>query len=116
MAVAQLAALAHLAAYVSAIHQQSSPAVILGQDSISETWQDQGCTVSKSTTTYRFANGVVIRRTLEQDDFPSEQACAECWITYEVLAAGDLAERPTPVRQVFANACRETFWLAYHRV
>ena len=46
-------------------------------------------------------------------DFPAALACAECWITYEVLASAP--ENPIhPARQVFENACRESFWLAYH--
>ncbi len=104
-----------LASYVGAILQQPSPARIERQETSCDSWRDQGFEVRKSATTYWFANGVAIRRTVEQDDFPDEQVCAECWITYEVLASGALAEALTPARQVFANTCRETFWLAYHR-
>jgi hypothetical protein len=107
-------AMDQLAPYVAAILQQSSPLAIVDQTVEKTSWQDQGFVVLKEVTDYRFANGAVIRRTVEQDDFPSEQACAECWITYEVVATGDAVVAIDPARMVFQNACRESFWLAYH--
>lgn len=104
-----------LASYVSAIHQLSSPVSIVSRTTDSDSWLDQGFTVSKELTTYHFDNGVVIRRSVEQDSFPSTLSCAECWISYEVLANGDLPLPLSPARQAFENTCRESFWLAYHR-
>lgn len=101
--------------YVSAIHQLASPVAILRQESETESWMDQGFEVAKTATTYCFDNGVVIRQTVERDAFPSELACSECWIVYEVLSQGNLAGKPFPPRQVFENTCRESFWLSYHR-
>lgn len=104
----------NLAPYVSAILERPSPHPITAQETAKEQWPDQGFTVCRETTTYRFHNGVVIRRTVEQDDFPSELACAECWITYEVLVQGPDMPQIQPTKQVFQNACREAFWLQYH--
>lgn len=101
--------------YVSAIHQLSSPVRIARRQSQVERWPDQGFEVSKTTTTYWFDNGAVIRQTVEQDSFPSALACAECWISYEVIAQNDASPAIAPHRQVFENTCRESFWLAYHR-
>ena len=103
-----------LAPYVAAILRQPSPLAIAEQTVEQMSWQDQGFVVSKEVSDYRFANGVVVRRTVEQDDFPAEQACAECWITYEVIATGEAIAAVEPARMVFPNACRESFWLAYH--
>lgn len=106
---------AELVAYVSAIHQLSSPMQIVRQEATHTYWLDQGFTVNKTETTYWFANGAVIRQTIEQDDFPTEQACMECWIDYQVLSPSDAAPIITPQHQGFSNACREQFWLKYHR-
>ncbi|NTV10400.1 MAG: hypothetical protein HGA47_06445 [Zoogloea sp.] len=100
--------------YAAAIHRQPAPLAIVHQTVERTSWQDQGFTVLKEVTDYYFDNDAVVRRTVEQDDFPSEAACAECWITYEVIAHGKVAAGICPARQVFGNACREAFWLAYH--
>ena len=104
-----------LVSYVSAIHGLGSPVRIRRRERTAERWEDQGFEVRKEITTYLFDNGVVIRRTVEQDDFPSDLACAECWICYEVLSPGSLESPPRPARQTFSNACREAFWLKYHQ-
>lgn len=104
-----------LVSYVSAIHRLSSPVAVVRQATATECWPDQGFEVSKTVTTYCFDNDVVIRQTIEQDTFPSDLACAECWINYEVITHGGLDGQVSPSRQVFANACRESFWLSYHR-
>lgn len=102
-----------LSTYVAVIHGQAGPRRIVHQAEERTAWLDQGVEVTRAVTDYRFDNGVEIRRTVEQDDFPCEQVCAECWITYEVT--GQAAGQPavSPARQVFANACREAFWLRY---
>lgn len=102
-----------LASYASAIHQHSSPVRIVQQTSEHERWIDQGFEVSRERTVYVFDNGVVISREVEQDQFPSELACAECWISYCVLDDAGLPHIQ-PQQKSFANACRESFWLAYH--
>jgi hypothetical protein len=102
-----------LSAYVAAIHDKPSPLTISVKSVERSSWTDQGFEVSKEIAEYRFGNGVIIRRTVEQDDFPSETACAECWITYEVISKGPLPEI-VPARKTFENTCRESFWLAYH--
>ena len=111
---ANISSMKKLSTYVSAIHLKESAVSVSSQTVETSCWQDQGFEVCKNVTTYHFNNGVVIRHTVEQDSFPSELACAECWITYEVLSRdnSDIAVRPQ--RKVFENACRESFWLAYH--
>lgn len=104
----------NLSTYVAAIHRRASPLAISDMTTETSSWHDQGFEVSKEVTDYRFDNGVVIRRTVEQDNFPSEAVCAEIWITYEVIAKGNVAADISPPRQVFENACRESFWLSYH--
>ncbi len=103
-----------LSTYVAVIHGQARPLAISDMTSEKSSWQDQGVEVSKEVSDYRFDNGVVIRRTVEQDSFPSDAACAEVWITYEVISNGHVGADISPTRKVFDNACRESFWLAYH--
>lgn len=104
-----------LSTYVGAILGQAGAVRIVSREQGEECWQDQGFSVSKQIWLYGFDNGVLIRRTVEQDDFPCGQACAECWICYEVLSPGSLESPPRPARQTFSNACREAFWLKYHQ-
>ena len=106
--------LSQLFTYVCAIHQKPGAAVISSQCVDYASWQDQGFEVRQEVKTYYFDNGVIIRRTLEQDAFPDDLACAECWITYEVLSGGTDLLHVEPSRQVFDSVCRESFWLAYH--
>ena len=104
-----------LASYVAAILGRISNCLplMLGQDVYVSEDEDQGVHTRRTVIVARFSDGAVIRRTVEEDDFPAALACAECWITYEVLASAP--ENPIhPARQVFENACRESFWLAYH--
>lgn len=103
-----------LAIYVGAVLGRTGPRVIVGRSAEKACWQDQGFDVREDVETYHFDNGVILRRTVEQDDFPAELACAECWITYEVLSHGTTGIEVSPARKVFDNACREGFWLAYH--
>ncbi len=103
-----------LSTYVSAIHRHTAPVTVLSVAEEKSCYQDQGFDVYKSVTTFHFDNGVVVRRTIEKDEFPCELACAECWITYEVVSGGEVGADISPHRQVFENACRESFWLRYH--
>jgi hypothetical protein len=100
--------------YVNAIHGHATPVAIVRRESTVETWQDQDCKVTKTTTIYWFENGAIIRQSIEQDDFPSETACAESWIDYSVIAHGRDDNVISPAHKVFDNACRESFWLKYH--
>ena len=103
-----------LSTYVAAIRRKASQPAISHSSTEKSSWDDQGFVVSKEVTNYHFANGVVIRHSVEQDNFPSEVVCAECWITYEVISKGLASADITPARKVFENSCRESFWLAYH--
>lgn len=103
-----------LVTYVAAIHRQRTAIAISGTTVEQSSWDDQGFVVTREIADYRFENGVVIRRTTEQDNFPDEMACAECWISYEVVSTGPALDGISPARKVFENRCRESFWLAYH--
>jgi len=101
----------NLFTYVSAIFQRKSLVVIECLYTETLSWQEQGFDVHKEAVTYYFNNGVIVRRTLEQDSFPSQAACAECWIIYEVLSNGTSAFAVTPSHKTFDSTCRESFWL-----
>jgi hypothetical protein len=104
-----------LSPYVAAILKQSSLRTIADETVVERlSWIDQGFEVTKEVTRYVFNDGAVIERTLEQDGFPSELACAECWITYRVIAGSHDGSEIQPASKTFDNACREAFWLAYH--
>jgi hypothetical protein len=105
----------NLFTYVSAIHHLSSAVSIVREEVKTENWLDQNFEVTKTVAIYWFDNGVIISQTVEKDSFPSDLACAESWIIYEVLAEDNLPSRITPSRQVFENTCRESFWLTYQR-
>lgn len=103
-----------LATYVAAIHQRTEVLRFVLETVEKSRWQDQGFEVSREVVDYHFSNGVVVRRTVEQDDFPTDATCSECWIIYEVMSNGDFGVEIHPRRQMFQNICRELFWLAYH--
>ncbi len=69
---------------------------------------ESGTVIQHQITTSWFANGVVIRQQTEQDEAPSQQLCAECWISYRVIASPIPI---TPARKLFHNHCQEQFWL-----
>lgn len=104
-----------LSPYVAAILKQSSLHAIADETVVErQSWTDQGFEVTKEVTRYVFNDGAVIERAVEQDSFPSELACAECWITYRVIASSNDGREIRPASKTFDNACREAFWLAYH--
>ena len=98
-----------LITYIKAIHQRPAPTTITRQQHERYSEQDEsGTLIRHQQTTYWFANGVVISRQTEQDDAPSEQVCAECWISYQVITSPIPV---TPPRKLFHNPCQEAFWL-----
>lgn len=103
-----------LPTYVAVIHGQRTTPTVVVKAVEKTSWQDQGFEVTRVVTEYEFANAVVVRHTVERDDLPSEVACVEEWITYEVIASGSEVAGVSPARQTFSNACREAFWLKYH--
>ncbi|QLF93947.1 hypothetical protein HW090_12365 [Pseudomonas sp. ABC1] len=100
--------------YACAIHGQASPCSITESHEVRSSWQDDDCLTLSAAITYHFADGAVIRRTVEQDEWPDDNACGECWITYEVLQHADAAPIQPPHRH-FDNACRERRWLGHQR-
>lgn len=107
-----MADLEHLANYVSAILGVSSSRIAYLENSNQETWFDQGFTVTAEEKTYAFDDGALIKRLAEQDNFPSDAVCAECWIGYEVVRQ-PLDKTVSPSHISFNNACREAYWLRY---
>lgn len=104
-----------LALYVRAICNHPSARAIESRTTQTRVWQEVGFEVVQETATYRFLDGTVVRRTIEQDSMPAgASVCPECWITYEVVAQGSSADFVTPARMTFNSACRESFWLAHH--
>ncbi|PTU68749.1 MULTISPECIES: hypothetical protein [Chromobacterium] len=105
----------HLVNYVNAILDAPSPRRARLDGSSRDSWTDQGYTVVAEQSTYVFDDGAVIQRTTEQDDYPAEAACAECWIRYEVVRqpSGDTGDTIQPGHISFNNACREAFWRRY---
>ncbi len=95
--------------YIKAIKNQQSGVSITHQHAKAHSYMDDGVEVSESVTTYHYDNGVVIRCRVERDNYPTELACEECWISYEVIESAQQSIRPS--RKVFHNACQESFWL-----
>lgn len=102
----------HLVNYVNAILGFSSPRTAHLESSNQETWFDQGYAVTAEEKTYAFDDGALIKRTAEQDDYPSDAACAECWIFYEVVRQ-PLDKAVSPCHVSFNSACREAYWQRY---
>ncbi|MBA8737421.1 hypothetical protein [Chromobacterium violaceum] len=102
-----------LVAYSRAIMGGVGAERIVSQEEQREGWCEADCEVTLRQCDYRFDNGVVVRRTIEVDDYPSALACSECWITYEVLELGS-SSGIEPLRKNFDNVCREAYWLRYH--
>ncbi|WP_434629794.1 hypothetical protein [Chromobacterium sp. CV08] len=102
-----------LAGYARAIMGGAGADRVVAREESRSSWREQDCEVTLRECVYRFDNGVTIRRSVEVDDYPSELACAECWISYEVLALG-ASPGIAPPRKSFDNGCREAFWLRYH--
>lgn len=101
-----------LVSYVQAILNAPDRQIITASETQRSGWLDQGFEVTQELTVYHFCNGVVIQRSIEQDNFPDDAACAECWISYEVLVDANL--NISPPKQSFSNRCRESFWVKYH--
>lgn len=102
-----------LISYVAAIHGLPGPVSIVSHTTSHDRWTDDDVEVMRDETEYRFDNGAIVRRSVEQDRAPSDLLCTECWIDYDVLRHPD-AQPIGPTRITFDNACRETFWLRYH--
>ncbi|MCU7647078.1 hypothetical protein [Pseudomonas piscis] len=102
----------HLVNYVNAIQGAASARTAQLESSSQDSWSEQDCTVTAEQQTFAFDDGALIKRLVEQDDYPSDLACAECWITYEVVRQpGDKTISPAHVS--FNNACREAYWQRY---
>lgn len=99
----------HLASYIRCIHNQPSHLAISHQTSQQDCYLDGGIEITEQQSLYHFENGVVIRHNVEQDNALSDQACQECWISYEVVEQGE--QRVRPASKTFYNVCQQSFWL-----
>lgn len=95
--------------YIKAIHDQPTSAIIVNESVKTNSYTEDGVEICEQEKIYSFHNGVIIRYLSEQDNAPSELACAECWISYEVLDARQLPIKP--LRKSFHNHCQESFWM-----
>lgn len=68
-----------LIAYVAAIHGLAGPVSIVSHTTSHDRWTDDDVEVTRDETEYRFDNGAVVRRSVEQDRAPSDLLCAECY-------------------------------------
>ena len=100
-----------LSRYIAVIHHGREAAIeIVNTSSSDHSYLDQGINVSSIETTYTFSNRVVIKRRIEYDEvIASAELCAECWISYEVIAP--FHEDVQPAKKSFINPCQESFWL-----
>ncbi|WP_417069807.1 hypothetical protein [Niveibacterium terrae] len=105
---------ASLASYVKLIHDFPDAQGVALESEQRTSWPDQGFEVIREARIFRFEDGARIAQIVEQDDFPSGLACAECWISYEVLSAPDSGVAVDPPKKTFDNHCRESYWLAWH--
>lgn len=103
-----------LAHYVHAIRQGHSG--IVRQSTSTDCQHDAWGNWQETLTVFRFADGTVLRCTIEEEqaastaDVPQPQVtCPDTAITWEVLeCVGNIRPR----RIGFASHCREAFWLA----
>lgn len=99
----------NLSSYIHCIQNQASTLSICQQSTEHNSYLDDGIEITELQSLYHFENGVVIRHNVEQDNALSDQACQECWISYEVVEQGE--QRVRPASKTFYNACQQNFWL-----
>ncbi|MDW6002250.1 hypothetical protein [Vibrio mangrovi] len=102
--------------YISAIRQESG-ALIAGQQLYQDVTEEDGVLVENSELIVTFHNGVIMKQSIESEhqEEPTDLACAECWISYEIISEPE-GLRITPKRKTFINTCQEAFWLKINAV
>ncbi|SQI35644.1 Uncharacterised protein [Leminorella richardii] len=102
-----------LVAYARGLDKPTSDIYVEKKAIRRDSYQESGVKVDVCEETYRFCDGVVLRRLIEIDDvcaaLESEGVCAECWISYEVLDSAGIDIQPKC--KVFSNTCQMRFWL-----
>lgn len=104
-----------LASYVASILAfPGGPEILRKENQETVELDASGYRIKRSLTRFYFAHAVIIEREIEEDDAPSELACAECSIDYRVISSGNIGSSIQPAFRSFDNRCREAHWLAYH--
>lgn len=104
-----------LASYVASILAFPGGPKILHKENQETVEEDAaGYRIKRSLTRFYFPHSVIIEREIEEDEAPSDLACAECSIDYRVISSGDIGTNIQPSVRSFDNRCREAHWLAYH--
>ncbi len=102
-----------LVTYARALDKPGGKIYVEKKEVRRDSYQDGGVNVDVCEETYRFYDGVVLRRVVEIDDvcaaLESEGVCAECWISYDVLNSAGIDVQPK--RKAFSNTCQARFWL-----
>ena len=102
----------HLVNYVNAILGFPRLAPRIFKVRIKKLGSTRDTPVTAEEKTYAFDDGALIKRTAKQDDYPSDAACAECCIFYEVVRQ-PLDKAVSPCHVSFNSACREAYWQRY---
>lgn len=100
-----------LHSYIRSIKENTSSPCITSHSIINHSYIDQGISVEKYESIFRFEDGTIIKHLTETDsDLANNFDCAETWITYQVLfhPKKSLIE---PQLKTFTNNCQEAFWL-----
>ena len=102
----------NLFTYVRAIASEPQDSLITSSTNTDLSYQDDGIKVECTERCFNFANGAVIKQTVELEVIaaPSDAVCPECWINYEVVSEPQ-GFTISPQRKVFINKCQESFWL-----
>ncbi|MFV0576605.1 MAG: hypothetical protein ACK5NC_14485 [Vibrio sp.] len=106
----------NLFTYIQAIKEDTSKVSILDRVESTASFEQDGIITDTYELTVRFDNGVLLRKTTEQDQLDdSDSICAECWISYELIESPEnLNIRPR--KKTFINTCQEAFWLKINQV
>ena len=101
----------NLCTYIAATKGEISVVKLVTSQSFDKSYVDQDIVVKCTESVFQFTNGVVMKYCSESDLIEAnEQVCAECWISYEVIAeSGDT--QVFPKKKTFINHSQEDFWL-----
>ncbi|MEH6473463.1 MAG: hypothetical protein V7752_19710 [Halopseudomonas sp.] len=105
----------HLFTYIEAINTPSKALQVVNKVETDNSYNDQGMAVASLESILSFSNGVRLKHCVEFDQQPqAATACAECWISYEIL--GPHTATITPLRKTFVNQCQQDFWLKIQKL
>jgi hypothetical protein len=104
--------MSNLCTYVSAINSELPNELIVEKALSEESFEENGILTENSELVVIFSNGVTIKQSVELDSniIVPGMACAECWISYEVISEPKEIDI-SPKQKSFTNKCQESFWL-----